>query len=135
MQPAHFHALRSGVQTNAPPSKGRALARLERILRRRLKRSGLFDTVEVEHTPDPDRLLAGICQYRASLSADDVAAALERLWEDEVAYEFWEVHVTRVDDDFVEFQGATREKVDGPYVTLHLIAEKSPAPARRGSSR
>lgn len=131
MQLTHFHALRSGVQTNASPSKGQALIALESILRDRLEGSGLFDTVEVEHTHDTDRLLAGFCRYRASFSEDQVAAALERLWEEQVAYEFWEVHVSRAEDGFVEFQGATREKINGPYVTVHVIAEVSPVPAQR----
>ena len=132
MQLMHFHTLRSGVQANASPSKGQALIAMEGILRERLARSGVFDTVEVEHTHDTDRLLAAICQYRQSLSEGDVADAIERLWTEEVAYPFWEVHAFNVDSDFVEFQAATRGTVGGPYVTVHLIAEKSSVPAQRG---
>lgn len=133
MQLLHFHTLRTGVQANASPSKGQALIALESVLRDRLKDSGLFDTVEVEHTHDTDRLLAGICQYRQSLSEHDVLDRLEEVWEEQVAYPFWEAHAVGIDDGFVEFEAATRERVNGPYVTVHLIAEKSSVPSQRVS--
>lgn len=131
MQLTQFHTLRSGVQANASPSKGQALIALESILRDRLMGSGLFDTVEVEHTHDTDRLLAGLLQFRRTLDEEQVAVAVDRIWR-EVAYPFWEVHSTRAETDFVELQGATREAIDGPYTTVHVIAEKSTVPSQRG---
>jgi hypothetical protein len=131
MRLMHFHQLRSGVQDNASPSKGVALIAMEGILRDRLTRSGLFDTVEVEHTHDTDRLLAAFCHFRVHLDETAVVEAVESIWCAEVCYEFWEIHAAVVDDDFVEFQAATRQKVNGPYVTVHLIAQRSPVPAQR----
>ena len=131
METVHFHTLRTAVQTNASARRGATLAALENILRQRLMSSGLFDTVEVEHTDDVDQLVVSICQYRASLSEDAVAGALETLWTDQVADPFWEAHAVRVDDGFVELEAASRESRDGHYVTLHLVAEKSVVPSQR----
>ena len=125
-----FHTLRSGVQLNAPPAPGRALTALEGFLRGQLTKTGLFDTVEVEHTDDPDRLLVALCQYRQTLSEYDVADVVEGLW-DRIRYPYWEAHTTAVDDGHVELQAATREGALGHYVTVHLIAQRSQVPSQR----
>jgi hypothetical protein len=131
MKLVHFHTLRSGVQRNASPATARALVAMESTMRDLLTRTGLFDTVEVEHTDDPDQLVVALCQYRHNLSEDQVAAAVERIWEEEVSYTFWEVHSTTADDGYVELEGATRESVLGRYATLHLVAQRSAVPAQR----
>jgi len=131
MQLMHFQTLRSGVQLNASPATERALVATESILSDLLKATGLFDTVEVEHTDDPDQLVVGLCRYRPNLSEYDVAEAIEQLWEERVRYPFWEIHSTRADDGFIEFEGATRESVVGRYVTVHLVAQRAPVPAQR----
>ena len=132
MQLMHFHTLRSGVQRNASPATERALVAMADHLRDLLISCGLFDTVEVEHTDDPDQLVVGLCQFRQSLSEDEVALALEQLWDERVSYTFWEVHAVRVDDDFIELEGATRESVVGRYATLHVVATRSQVPTQRG---
>lgn len=131
MQLMHFETLRSGVQRNASPAKERALVAMESILRDLLKDSGLFETVEVDHTDDPDQLLVGLCQFRQSLTEYDVADAIERLWDEGVRYPFWEAHSVRVEDDYVELHGATRESAVGRYATVHLVAQRAPVPSQR----
>jgi len=131
MQLMHFHTLRSGVQLNASPASGRELIAMESILRDVFTDSGLFDTVEVEHTDDPDRLVVSLCQYRPNLSEHDVADAVEDLWGQRVRYPFWEAHSIRVDEGYVEFQAATREGPGGHYVTVHLVAQRSSVPSQR----
>lgn len=131
MQLMHFHTLRSGVQHNASPATERALVAMERILRDLLNGSGLFDSVEVEHTDDPDQLVVALCQFRHNLSEDLVAAAIEQLWEERVRYPFWEIHTLRTDDGYVEFEGATRESIVGRYATVHFVAQRAPVPAQR----
>lgn len=131
MQLMHFHTLRSGVQVNASPAHERALVAMESKLRDLLTRSDLFDTVEVEHTDDPDQLVAGLCQFRQNVSEYAVAEILEELW-DAVRYPFWEIHSTVVEDEHVEFHGATRESTVGRYATVHLVAQRTPVPAQRG---
>jgi hypothetical protein len=135
MQLMHFHTLRSGVQCNASPATERALVAMESILRDRLNETGLFDNVEVEHTDDPDQLVVALCHYRHNVSEDLVAATVERLWDERVSYTFWEAHNTYVEQDFVEFEGATRESVVGRYATVHLVAERAPVPAQRTPER
>lgn len=131
MQLMHFHTLRSGVQMNASPASEQALVAMESILRDVFTDSGLFDTVEVEHSNDPDRLIVSLCQYRPNLSEDDVAGAIEELWEQRVRYPFWEAHSTWVDEGHVEFQAASRIDPMGHYVTVHLVAQPSPVPSQR----
>lgn len=131
MQLMHFHTLRSGIQLNASPASGRTLVLREGALRQALTSCGIFDTVEVEHTDDPDRLLVSLCQYRPNLTEEQVAAALDDLWRSEVQFPFWEAHSTNVYDGQVEFEGATRMGPMGAYVTVHLVAQASPVPAQR----
>lgn len=132
MKLMHFHTLRSGVQINASPATEQALVAMENNLRDALSDSGLFDSVEVEHTDDPDQLVVALCQYRPNLTEDEVAETVERLWDERVSYTFWEVHAMRVDDGFVELEGATRESVVGRYATVHLVAQRSQVPTQRG---
>jgi len=127
----HFHQLRAGLQNNAPPASEPALTDRAELLRGLLTGSGLFVTVEAEHTGDPDRLLAGLCTFRQAAAEEDVAAGVERLWLDWLCYPFWEVHSTYVDANHVEFEGATRESVLGHYVTVHLVCQRAPVPAQR----
>jgi hypothetical protein len=131
MKLVHFHTLRSGVQRNASPATERALVAMESNLRDLLSGTGLFDTVEVDHTEDPDQLVVALCQFRHNLSEDQVAAAVERIWDEGVSYTFWEAHSTFVDDGYVELEGATRESVLGRYATVHLVAQRSSVPAQR----
>ena len=132
MKLMHFHTLRSGVQVNASPATERALVAMGNDLRDALDSSGHFDSIEVEHTDDPDQLVVALCQYRPNLTEDEVAAIVERLWDERVSYTFWEVHTSRIEDGYVEFEGATRESVVGRYATLHLVAQRAPVPAQRG---
>lgn len=131
MQLTQLHTLRSGLQVNASPAKGRALIAMESTLRDLLTGSDLFDTVEVEHTDDPDQLVVSLCCYRHHLSEEQVAVAIDHLWNERVRYPFWEAHSTNVDEDYVALQGVTRESAYGHYVTVHLIAQRSPVPAQR----
>lgn len=131
MQLMHFHVLRSGVQTNAAPAQGPALTAMEGILRDALVASGLFDSVEVGHTDDPDQLVIGLCSYRHLLHEQVVADRVTQLWTDRIAYPFWEIHAVVVDDGHVEIEGATRESAAGHYVTLHVVAQRSPVPTQR----
>jgi hypothetical protein len=132
MRLMHFHTLRSGVQANASPATGSALVGMERLLHDTLSATGCFPSVEVGHTDDPDQLVVALCQYRSNLSEEDVAALVDRLWQEKLCFGFWEVHATQVEEGHVEFEGATREGRVGHYVTVHLVAQRSPVPAQRG---
>lgn len=134
MQLVHFETLRLGVQRNASPASPRALAAFADTLSGLLDSTGLFTTVEVECTEDRDQLVAAMIEFRAGLPSQVVGAVVERLWEERLRFPWWEVHTTRLDDGFVEFQGATRESVAGRYLTLHLVALSAPVPVQRSSS-
>lgn len=128
-----FHRMRTAVQDNAFPGKETELTTVVGSLRDMLMRSGIFESVEVEHTDDPDQLVIALCHFKPDLSERDVAQLVERLWEQRVRYPFWEAHAVLVGEEHVEFEAATRDSTAGHYVTVHLVAQRAPVPAQRGT--
>lgn len=126
-----FHKMRTAIQGNASPGSPPALATVEESLRDLLVASGLFESVEVETTDDPDQLVIALCQFRPFYREADVAERLEEIWRDRVQYPFWEAHAFRVEDGHVEFRAASRASMTGHYVTVHLVAQKARIPAQR----
>lgn len=126
-----FHKLRRAIQVNAYPGSGPDLASVEGNLRDLLMASGIFESVEVDHTDDLDRLVIALCEFRPELDEFDIAARIEELWHDRVRYPFWEAHSLMVDREHVELEAATRGSSTGHYVTLHLVAKKARIPAQR----
>ena len=130
MKLTDYHALRTGLQRNASPAGPEAVAELGARLRSALVDSGLFHTVEIDHTDDIDRLVIGLAQFAPHVDTAQVAWKLERLWHDVLAYTFWSAEAFLVEDGHVELQGSTRSSQQGHYVTLHLIAQQAVAPER-----
>jgi hypothetical protein len=126
-----FHRVRTGIQGNASPGRATDLETLESSLRGLLVASGLFEEVEVGVTDDPDRLVIALCRYRPFHTERDVAQRLEQIWEDRVRHPFWEAHAVHVEEGHVELEAATRAGRDGPYVTVHVVAQKGGVPAQR----
>jgi hypothetical protein len=126
-----YHKLRRAVQSNAHPGAASELRPLEERLRESLLATGLLVDVEVGRTDDVDHLLIALCSFPAEQDGEQVAAVLERLWQDRLRYGFWEAHATLVDEDQVEFQGATRADQRGHYATFHIVAQKATVPAQR----
>ena len=129
-----FHRVRTAIQENASPSTDTELAPVAGSLRELLTSSGVFETVEVEPTGDPDRLVIGLCAFRPFYSERDVAARFEEIWSDRVRYPFWESHAVHVEEGYVEFEAATRASELGHYVTVHLVAQRAGVPAQRAST-
>jgi len=127
-----FHKMRTAIQHNAFPGTGEQVATFETSLRAMLLDSGLFESVEVEHTDDADQLVIALCQFRPFYSERDVASRLEEMWEDRVRYPFWEAHSLSVEAEHIEFEAATRQSSAGHYVTVHLVAQKAAIPQQRG---
>ncbi len=126
-----YHLIRTAIQGNASPGSARDVAGVAVTLRDQLVASGLFETVEVEPTNDPDHLVIALCQFRPDVSEWDVAAHLEEIWDNRIRYRFWEAHAFLTEEDHVELEGATRVSTDGHYVTFHLVAEKARIPMQR----
>ena len=103
-----FHRVRTAIQENASPADRAELAPVAGTLRELLTSSGVFETVEVEHTGDPDRLVIGLCAFRPFYTERDVAARFEEIWSDRVRYPFWESHAVHVEEGHVEFEAASR---------------------------
>lgn len=126
-----FHRMRTAVQDNAFPGKETELSTVVGSLRDMLMRSGIFESVEVEHTDDPDQLVIALCKFLPFFTEADVARHLERIWGDRVSYPFWEAHAFHVENGHVEFEAATRHSSGGHYVTVHLVAQKAAIPVQR----
>jgi hypothetical protein len=133
MEIAQYHKLRRAVQTNASPGSASELRALKADLQAALASVGLFEEVEVDYTDDLDHLVIGMFKFPEHMSRAEVASRLELMWEDRLRYPFWEAHSTRVDEDQIEFQGATRAGTTGHYVTLHIVAQMARVPAQRAA--
>ncbi len=129
MQLGEYHKIRTGVQRNAHRADVAALTAVQGRLELALQRTGLFHSVEIGHTQDIDRLLIAMVGFDPSHEAHRISGALQRLWLDKVGYEFWSAHHVLADRGHVELQAASREGAGGHYVTLHVIAQASTAPA------
>jgi hypothetical protein len=128
---SQYKKLRTAVQSNASPASVDDIRRLEQDLRDSLMSTGFFEDVEVDHTDNLDGLVIAMCKFPSQMNQSQVAARLEQAWQDRLRFQFWEAHSTLVDDDQVEFQGATRTGSNGSFVTLHVVAQKAPIPAQR----
>lgn len=126
-----FHRYRSAIQGNAFPGDAEAVRALAEVLQTTLRNSGLFESVEVEATDDPDQLVIALCQFRADFDEADVVEYLETAWDDRIRYPFWEAHTLIWEPEHIEIEAATRESIVGHYVTLHLVAQKATIPAQR----
>lgn len=131
MELTHYKKLRTAVQSNASPADMADIRQVEERLRETLMSTGFFEEVEVDHTDNVDGMVIAMCKFPPQMSESQVAARLEQAWEDRLRFQFWEAHTTLVDDDQVEFQGATRTGSSGSYVTMHVVAQKAPIPAQR----
>lgn len=131
MEITQFHKMRTAVQSNASPGSDTELGLLKQRLHDTLVSLGMFEDVEVDHTDDVDHLVIAMCRFPEQMSEAQIAQRLERIWEDKLRYGFWEAHATLVDEDHVEFEGATRTSTTGHYVTLHIVAQKARVPVQR----
>ena len=131
MELTQYKKLRTAVQSNSAPASTTQVEELEESLRSMLMSTGIFEDVEVEHTDNVDELVIAMCTFPSQMSQVQIAQRLEQAWQDRLRYEFWEAHTTLVDDEQVEFQGATRTSSNGTYVTVHVVAQKAHVPAQR----
>jgi hypothetical protein len=133
MRIAEYYTIRRAVQDNAPAPDDAAVAAMELELRAALRATGMFHTVEVGHTDDPDRHVIAMVGFSPDIDASEAALAIARVWTKQVAYGFWRAETIRLDKGHVELQGATRSSLRGHYATVHLIAEESAVPSTRPS--
>jgi hypothetical protein len=126
--------MRTGLQINAAPAGAAAVQPLARRLQESLQATGLFSDVEVDVTENVDAMVIGMCTFPAEMVVGRLAHWLEQLWQQQLRYGFWEAHTLLVDDEQVEFLGATRSGLNGHYVTLHLIAQRASIPVQRGAA-
>jgi hypothetical protein len=126
-----YKKLRAAVQSNAAPASSVQVQEVETDLRDLLMSTGFFEDVEVEHTDDVDQMVIAMCTFPAQMSQLHIAQRLEQAWNDRLRFDFWEAHSTLVDDEQVEFQGASRTSASGTYVTVHVVAQRAHVPAQR----
>lgn len=134
MRIVEYSKLRTGVQLNArratlPEVRSTALE-----LQRELKATGFFANVEVDWTDNADRLVVAMCTFHPGLTDEQAAVRLEQVWQDKVRFGYWAAHSTLVTKGQVELQAATLRTVGGPYLTLHVVAQRDRVPAQRAPS-
>ena len=134
MKLLEYRKLRSGVQMNARPTTAAERRAVALDLERELTRTGVFADVEVDHTDNLDHLVVAMCTYDPALSEEQVALRLEDVCSGRLRFGYWAVHSTLVVKGQVELQGATLSNLGGPYLTLHVVAQKGPIPAQRGAA-
>lgn len=123
-----FQRLRCGLKLNAAPAMSPVRKAMEAGLREELLRSGLFADLEIGGTHEVDHLLVALGTFRHGVSDQQVAHAIQRAWA-AVAFHHWQAHAFLIQDGHVELQAATLDRPAGHYVTLHLVAQMSEAPA------
>lgn len=123
-----FQSLRRGLQLNAVPATSQVRSVFETALREELLASGVFTDLEVGSTDAADHLLVALGSFRADVTEDEVARAVQYAWS-AVAFHHWQAHAFLTDDGHVEMQAATLDRPGGRYLTLHLVVERSPVPA------
>lgn len=131
MQLSDYYKIRTGVQRNAHRADATAVEHAARNLEETLRATGLFHTVEVDRTEDPDRLLIAMVGFAPGVDTHQVSATLERLWLDRVSFGFWAAHHTLIENGHVELQGSTRAGARGHYLTVHVLAQLAAVPAQR----
>jgi hypothetical protein len=130
----HFHKLRTAIQCNARPGSRADLTEAQARVWDSLLSTGCFQDVEVGSTDDVDNLVIAMCTFSEQVSETLVAQRLAQLWEERLRHEFWGPHATLVEADQVELEGATRTGTHGPYITVHIVAQKAVIPAQRTGS-
>ena len=134
MELLDYRKMRTGIQLNASPAPSDEVRPVAERLRDMLVATGLFADVEVDTTDNVDALVIAMCTFPTEMSPDRLAQWLQQLWQQELSSPCWEAHATLVDDDQVEFLGATRESHVGRYVTLHIVAQRADIPAQRAGA-
>jgi len=131
MELMDYRKMRTGIQLNAAPAAARDVRPMAERLRDSLAATGLFADVEVDTTDNVDALVIAMCTFPTEMGPQRLAHWLQQLWQERLSFPCWEAHATLVDDDQVEFLGATRESHGGAYVTLHIVAQRADIPAQR----
>ncbi len=126
-----YRRLRTAVQLNAAPEGPARRRELEESLRTALVETGMFVSVEAGHTDDVDRLVIALCHFAPGVPERAVARGLSVLWQERLRYPMWESHAILLEEDHVELQGATRGDSRGPFVTMHVVAQRSRVPVQR----
>jgi hypothetical protein len=125
-----YNTLRYGLQCNAKPADEQVLVAFASELQRSLVATGLFHSIEVGHTDDPDMLLIAMAGFAPDADPVAVADALEDLWPS-VGHRYWSMRTATARKGHVELHAASRESSHGRYITLHLVAQAATVPAQR----
>ncbi|HET7173532.1 MAG TPA: hypothetical protein VFI30_04560 [Nocardioidaceae bacterium] len=132
-----FGVLRAAVQQQAVPGQRQELDELGVVYQHQLEQSSVLSELSVASTDDCDDLLDIQCTFGRDVSMSAVEDEVERIWVEEMAHPFWEIHIVRPDEvaGEVRLDGATRFDADGPYVTVRITARRLSVPVQRVGAR
>jgi len=132
MRIVEYTKLRDGVQLNTRPATLPGIRSNALELQRKLMATGLFTDVEVDWTNNANHLVVAMCKFDPRMNEEQAARKLEDVWLGEMRFGYWSAHSTLVSKGQVELQGATLRTIGGPYLTLHIVAQKAVlVPAQR----
>ena len=103
---AGFHRLRLAVQQNAGEAGPLPTMALHRELEQALAGSGLFETVELGRTEDPNQMVIGLCRCDSEILPWEAGLGVERLWRAVTGDFDWEAHTVECTESMMEFEGA-----------------------------
>src|SRR5688572_3024778 len=124
MRLIEYSKLRAGVQLNARPATTPEVRSTALQLQQALQATGLFGRVEVDWTDNADHMVVAMCVFHPALTDQQAARRLEDVWLNRLRFSHWAAHTTLVSDGQVELQAATLRTVGGPYLTLHVVAQR-----------
>ena len=130
MRLIEYSKLRAGVQLNARPATVPEVRSTALQLQQALRATGLFAEVEVDWTDNADHMVVAMCVFHPALTDEQAARRLEDVWLNRLRFGHWAAHSTLVSEGQVELQGATLRTVGGPYLTLHVVAQRDRASER-----
>ena len=125
MCPVHssqFEAVRHAVMASGQRYSSANLDGMVADIDHYLGNAALFDRIRVKKTGDRRCLLVVRCRPASpGISPRQVAAELERIWTEDLRFEYQAAHVLQVNDDTVTLRFVTQWDPGGLYVTGSVI--------------
>jgi len=123
-----YDNIMSWLQPAVRPAAGAQVAEQTERIRQGLEASGLFHTVEIEATDDPDQMVIAIVGFDYQMSTHWMVDDLDALWADQLRDATWHRNTISLTEHELDMRGVTRLGADGDYLTVRIVAEPRVAP-------
>ncbi|MEU7452275.1 hypothetical protein [Streptosporangium roseum] len=133
MEPPEFAAVKQRVMGESSPSDGHDLDGMSMDFDGYLWHSRLITEVAVRLTGDTDNLIMATCWIAPGCSTVEIAAELERIWLQDLRYQYFEAHMITSGERGVRLDVVTQIAPDDFYVTAAVVVETA-RPATGGAT-